>query len=139
MTVRLQIDPSQGLQIHIAHSLGGRRSFNSLCKVIFSLLLLESYFLLLSLSLTLVKILSFHFPLSFKRLHEVDFFLKMGKCLPRLYTVKLATIFTADECAETILRFINAHVPGAQQLVAFLFILETIIIFKSFTFKTNTF
>ena len=56
-------------------------------------------------------------------------FLKMGKHLPRLYTVKLATIFTADECAETILRFINAHVPGARELVAFSFILETIIIF----------
>ena len=40
-------------------------------------------------------------------------FLKMGKCLPRQYTVKLATIFTADECAEAILGFINAHVPGA--------------------------
>ena len=56
-------------------------------------------------------------------------FLKMGKCLPRQYTVKLATIFTADECAETILRFINAHVPGAQELVASLFILETFTIF----------
>ena len=61
-------------------------------------------------------------------------FLKTGKRLPRQYTVKLATIFTADECAETILEFINVHVPGAQELVASLLILETFVIFKSFYF-----
>ena len=108
-----------GLWIHIACSLGGRRFFNSLCKVILSSLLFESYFLLLSLSLILVKIYLYisHFLLS----HCMSWivFLKTGKRLPRLYTVKLATTFTADECAETILGFINTHVPGAQELVAF--------------------
>ena len=54
-------------------------------------------------------------------------YLKMGKRLPRLYTVQLATIFAANECTETILGFINAHAPGARELVASLFfILKTI-------------
>ena len=50
----------------------------------------------------------------------------MAKHLPRQYTVKLSTIFNADKCAEAILRFINAHVPGARELVASFFILETL-------------
>ena len=39
-------------------------------------------------------------------------FLKMGKHLPGSFTVMLATISSADGCAEKI-EFINAHVPGA--------------------------
>ena len=43
--------------------------------------------------------------------------LKTGKHLPGSFSQRLATISTADECTETILRFINDHAPGAQQLV----------------------
>ena len=41
--------------------------------------------------------------------------------------MKLATIFTADECPETILRFINVHVPGARELVASLLYLKLLL------------
>ena len=47
-------------------------------------------------------------------------FLKMRKCLSGSFTVMLATISSADECADKIIKFINAHVPGAQKLVTFL-------------------
>ena len=40
-------------------------------------------------------------------------FLKMGKHLPGSLTVMLGTIFSADECADKIIKFINAHAPGA--------------------------
>ena len=40
-------------------------------------------------------------------------FLKTGKYLPGSFSQKLATISTADECAETILGFINDRAPGA--------------------------
>ena len=43
--------------------------------------------------------------------------LKTGKHLPGSFSQRLATIPTADECAETILGFINDHAPGAQELV----------------------
>ena len=46
-------------------------------------------------------------------------FLKMGKRLPGSFTVTLATI-SADECTDKIIKFINAHAPGAQELVIFL-------------------
>ena len=32
----------------------------------------------------------------------------------------LATISSADECTDKIIEFINAHAPGAQELVIFL-------------------
>ena len=47
-------------------------------------------------------------------------FLKMGKHLPGSFTVMLATISSADECADKIIEFINAHFPAAQELVTFL-------------------
>ena len=47
-------------------------------------------------------------------------FLKMEKHLPGSFTVMLATISSADECTDKIIEFINAHVPGAQELVTFL-------------------
>ena len=47
-------------------------------------------------------------------------FLKTGKCLPGSFTVMLATISSADECTDKIIKFINAHAPGAQELVFFL-------------------
>ena len=47
-------------------------------------------------------------------------FLKMGKCLPGSFTVTLATISSADECTDKIIEFIDAHTPGAQELVTFL-------------------
>ena len=48
--------------------------------------------------------------------------LKTGKHLPGSFCQRLATISTADECAETILRFIHDHAPGAQELMfSFLF------------------
>ena len=47
-------------------------------------------------------------------------FLKMGKCLPGSFTVMLATISSADECADKIIEFTDAHTPGAQELVTFL-------------------
>ena len=47
-------------------------------------------------------------------------FLKMGKHLPGSFTVMLATISSADECADKIIKFINAHAPGARLLVTFL-------------------
>ena len=40
-------------------------------------------------------------------------FLKMGKHLLGSFTVMLATISSADECTDKIIKFINAHVPGA--------------------------
>ena len=40
-------------------------------------------------------------------------FLKMEKCLPGSFTVMLVTISSADECADKIIKFINAHAPGA--------------------------
>ena len=46
--------------------------------------------------------------------------LKMGIHLPGSFTVMLASISSADECAEKIIKFINAHVPGARELVTFL-------------------
>ena len=47
-------------------------------------------------------------------------FLKMRKRLPGSFTVMLATISSVDECADKIIKFINAHAPGAQELVIFL-------------------
>ena len=47
-------------------------------------------------------------------------FLKMEKCLPGSFTVMLPTISSADECTDKISEFINAHAPGAQELVTFL-------------------
>ena len=44
----------------------------------------------------------------------------MGKHLPGSFTVMLATISSADECADKIIEFINAHAPGARELVIFL-------------------
>ena len=32
----------------------------------------------------------------------------------------LGTISSADECADKIIKFINSHTPGAQELVIFL-------------------
>ena len=43
--------------------------------------------------------------------------LKTGKHLPGSFSQKLATISTADECAETILGFSNDQSSGAQELV----------------------
>ena len=40
-------------------------------------------------------------------------FLKTGKHLPGSFTVVLAAISSADECADKIIKFINAHTPGA--------------------------
>ena len=40
-------------------------------------------------------------------------FLKMGKCLPGSFAMMLATISSADECADKIIEFINLHTPGA--------------------------
>ena len=40
-------------------------------------------------------------------------FLKMEKHLPGSFTVTLVTISSADECADKIIEFINAHAPGA--------------------------
>ena len=47
-------------------------------------------------------------------------FLKTGKCLPGSFTMMLATISSADECADKVIEFINAHTPGAQELIIFL-------------------
>ena len=47
-------------------------------------------------------------------------FLKTGKHLPGSFTVMLATISSADECADKIIWFINAHAPGTRELVTFL-------------------
>ena len=63
--------------------------------------------------------------------------LKTGKHLPGSFSQRLATISTADECAETILRFINDHAPGARELVfPFLsfFFAKIILTFESFIF-----
>ena len=49
-------------------------------------------------------------------------FLKMGKRLPGSFTVMLATISSADECADKIIEFINVYVPGARELVTFSFL-----------------
>ena len=43
--------------------------------------------------------------------------LKTGKHLPGLLSQKLVAVSTADECAETILGFINDHAPGTWELV----------------------
>ena len=58
-------------------------------------------------------------------------FLKIGKHLPGTFSQKLATVSTADECAETILDFINDHAPGARELVSPF--LELSLPFKSIT------
>ena len=47
-------------------------------------------------------------------------FLKTEKHLTGSFTVMLATISSADECTDKIIEFINAHTPGAQELVTFL-------------------
>ena len=47
-------------------------------------------------------------------------FLKMVKHLLGAFTVMLATISSADECADKIIEFIDTHTPGAQELVNFL-------------------
>ena len=47
-------------------------------------------------------------------------FLKTGKHLPGSFTVVLATISSADECADRIIEFINVHAAGARELVTFL-------------------
>ena len=44
-------------------------------------------------------------------------FLKMGKHLPGSFTVVLGTISSADECTDKIIKFINAHAPGARGVV----------------------
>ena len=62
-------------------------------------------------------------------------FLKTGKCLPGSFSQKLATIPTADECAETILGFNNEHAPGARELVfSFFFFLQSYSYFKPIAF-----
>ena len=38
---------------------------------------------------------------------------KIGKHLPGSFSQRLATISIVDECAETILGFINDNAPGA--------------------------
>ena len=60
--------------------------------------------------------------------------LKTGKRLPRSLSQRLATISTADECAETILGFINDHAPGARELVfpsLFFFFAKLLLLFES--------
>ena len=47
-------------------------------------------------------------------------FLKMGKHLQGSFTVTLATISSADECTDKIIKFISAHTPGARELVTLL-------------------
>ena len=47
-------------------------------------------------------------------------FLKTGKHLPGSFTMTLATISSADECVDKIIKFIDAHTPGARELVFFL-------------------
>ena len=67
--------------------------------------------------------------------------LKTGKHLPGSFSQRLATISTADECAETILGFINDHAPGAQELVfPSLFLLQNYSYFLSLLyFRSSTF
>ena len=54
--------------------------------------------------------------------------LKTGKHLPGSFFQRLATISPADECAETILRFINDHAPGAWELVFSLSLFEKLLL-----------
>ena len=106
---------SQRLQIHIVHTLGEKRFSNSSCKTtlpIFTLLqflLQPLYFVFSKKFLLLISLLS--------DCMSWIVFLKTGKCLPGSFSQRLATISTADECAETIIRFINDHAPGARELV----------------------
>ena len=71
---------------------------------------------------------------------------KTGKHLPVSFSQRLATISTADECAYTILGFINDHAPQAQELVfpsLFLFtkllLLLSLLYFKFSTFPSTFF
>ena len=61
-------------------------------------------------------------------------FLKTGKRLPGSFTVILATISSADECTDNIIKFIIAHAPGAQGLVIIVLYLELSFTFKPFFF-----
>ena len=61
-------------------------------------------------------------------------FLRIGKCLPGSFSQKLATVRPADECTETILRFINDHAPGARELVSPHFFCKITLTFKPITF-----
>ena len=61
-------------------------------------------------------------------------FLKMGKCLPGSFTMMLATISSADECTDKIIEFINAHIPGARELVTFLSCTRNYLYFQTFYF-----
>ena len=69
--------------------------------------------------------------------------LKTGKCLPGSFSQRLVTISTADECVETILRFINDHAPGARELVfSFLFfppffLQKLLLLLNPLYFKSN--
>ena len=62
----------------------------------------------------------------------------MGKCLPGLFILTLATISFADECADKIIEFINAHAPGVRELV-FFFFFELSFTLKPFFLETSKF
>ena len=114
MVTCLQTVLFQGLQTHIAPTLEGKKSFNLSCKAT----LLPSYWLQSSLQhplLHFLEILLALFLLS--DCMSWILLLKTGKHLPGSFSQRLATIVTADECAETILRVINDHAPGARELV----------------------